>query len=416
MDLVIDVVTYFVEKFVLVLGPVLICFASTIIYGLSWTFFTILLPMIQRKHDNNPWVIAGHVSMVIFLLVEICFNYFMCVRTPNKGKNFDRVVRELAVATNFEYPETPMEVESFRRDYEARMNIRMQRRQQKAAAIAEEEAVPLVQTTNSPEASIDGDIKNRKTASNSNKTPRITTKKQPSPKQIRNWMLMAPDEWGYCQRSNQPKPPRSHYDHVTRTLVLCLDHYCPWMFNAIGYFNYRYFCNFLWFVQIAMIYGATISFQPFKNTSGPLYREQAQEFRRTGERLHANLMVPINSERMAISLSFMLCLAVGLAVACLGGFHFYLCLTAQTTIEFHGNFMNRRKAKRLNKKWTNPYSLGWRRNFQQVFGTQPAWKAFLIPSTREPEFLPLPMPDGLRSNYSAKATEVTRAAKGADIV
>ena len=42
----------------------------------------------------------------------------------------------------------------------------------------------------------------------------------------------APDEWGYCQKTNQPKPPRSHYDYVSKSLVMCMDHYCPWMFNA----------------------------------------------------------------------------------------------------------------------------------------------------------------------------------------
>ena len=115
------------------------------------------------------------------------------------------------------------------------------------------------------------------------------------------------------------------------------------------------------------------------------------------------MMVPTNTERLPISMAFMLCLAVGLAVACLGGFHLYLCLTAQTTIEFHGNISNRRKAYRLNKKWNNPYSLGWKRNFQQVFGTMPIWKAILIPSTREPEFLPLPLrgDDGKRLQYQS---------------
>lgn len=156
-----------------------------------------------------------------------------------------------------------------------------------------------------------------------------------------------------------------------------------------------------------MIYGATISFEPFQNTSGPLYRHQLQEYRKNGEWKRIYPMVPISSERLPISMSFMLCLAVGLAVACLGGFHLYLCLTAQTTIEFHGNFMNRRKARQLNKKWINPYSLGWKRNFQQVFGTQPVWKAILIPSTREPEFLPLPLrgEDGKRTNYSSSDTK-----------
>lgn len=150
------------------------------------------------------------------------------------------------------------------------------------------------------------------------------------------------------------------------------------------------------------MYGMILCYEPFQNTTGVLYKQQAQEFRRTGEWKHIYPMVPINSERLPISLAFMLCLAVGIAVAMLGGFHLYLCLSAQTTIEFHGNFMHRRTARRLNKKWTNPYSLGWRRNFQQVFGAQlPWWKAILIPSKREPEFLPLPLPGdlGQRAQY-----------------
>lgn len=80
-------------------------------------------------------------------------------------------------------------------------------------------------------------------------------------------------------------------------------------------------------------------------------------------------------------------------MACLGGFHLYLCLTGQTTIEFHGNWVNRRKANKLNKKWKNPYDMGMKRNWQQVYGSGNALLAFLIPSCREPEFLPLPLPE-----------------------
>lgn len=247
MDSILDAVTWVVEKFVLILGPLLICFASVIIFGLSWTFFTILLPMIQHKHDHNLWILLGHVMMVAFLLVEICFNYYMCVRTPNKGPNYDRVVRELALATNFDFPETPQEVERFRRDFETRMTIRVQRRRQRHDQQQqlqqhqlhqqnqqqdEEEQIRLLETE--PIVSENGDIKVRKNVRPKSPLP-ITTKKLPTPQQVRDWMFMAPDEWGYCQRSKQPKPPRSHYDHVTRTLVLCLDHYCPWMFNASTY-------------------------------------------------------------------------------------------------------------------------------------------------------------------------------------
>jgi hypothetical protein len=159
-----------------------------------------------------------------------------------------------------------------------------------------------------------------------------------------------------------------------------------------------------------MIYGAIIAYAPFSNTTGPLYKQQAQEWRRTGVWKHIHPMVPISKERMPISLAFMLCLAIGISVACLGGFHLYLCLTGQTTIEFHGNWMNKRKAKRLNKKYKNPYDLGWRRNWQQIYGTQPWLTAFLIPSTREPEFLPLPLPgeEGKRLRYrTASAASAT---------
>lgn len=268
MDTIVDTVAWIVEKFVLFLGPLLICFATTIIFGLSWTFFTILVPMIQRKHPNNQWILPAHIGMVLFLLVEICFNYYMCVRTRNKGPNYDQVVRELALATNFDYPETPQEVESFRRDYEMRMSIRVQRRrereqqdqqqllpqqqqktqpQQKQFALQKDEEhgnthnnnnnnnnasrIPTSESSSAAAVVVEtGDAKLRKTTLT--KSSPMAKQPLPSPQQVRSWMFMAPDEWGYCQRSKQPKPPRSHYDHVTRTLVLCLDHYCPWMFNA----------------------------------------------------------------------------------------------------------------------------------------------------------------------------------------
>lgn len=117
-------------------------------------------------------------------------------------------------------------------------------------------------------------------------------------------------------------------------------------------------------------------------------------------------MVPFAKDRLAISLSFMLCLAIGIAVACLGGFHLYLLLTGQTTIEFHGNFVNKRKAARLDKKFKNPYDLGYKRNFQQVYGTQNVFKALFVPSRREPEFLPLPMSgeEGKRVRYRCRTS------------
>ena len=472
LDVILTLCTFFVEKIVLFLGPLLICFAAVIIAALSHTFFTIIVPMLhhlyapevdgKRKSTEDlnfffkfaasalqhPYsrelIVMLHICVVVFLLVNIVFNYFMCVTTRNKGKNYDLVVRELALATNFHFPESQSQLDQFRREYENRMLLRVRGRQTREQP--GEERLPLQQEGDadleSPLTHIPGGFAGKKAGRNANFDVKICSdnkgvtlrkntalssspsqlkrakqhlpttykgknrfpvkSKTPSPKLIRNWMLMAPDEWGYCSRSHQAKPPRSHYDYVTKTLVLCLDHYCPWMFNAIGYFNYRYFCNFLWFVELAMIYGVCVTMIPFQNLSTVTYKNQIRHYRQAGSWKRLHPMTPFPHERMAISLSFMLCLAVGLAVFCLAIFHLYLILTGQTTIEFHGNWVARKKFNQEQrslhsrggtlKKWANPYDMGWQRNWQQIYGTGNPFWAVTIPSTRQPEFLPLPLP------------------------
>ena len=73
------------------------------------------------------------------------------------------------------------------------------------------------------------------TTTNQNQNETLKNRKkeatpQPSPPvqpMGRSWMWLGPNEWSYCERSGLPKPPRSHYDHVTKGLVLNMDHYCP---------------------------------------------------------------------------------------------------------------------------------------------------------------------------------------------
>jgi hypothetical protein len=263
-DFIFNVCTTLFEKVVLIIGPVLICFALAIIYGLSHTFFTIVLPMLQLQYQDYAYgnlFLGAHILFVLFLLTNVIFNYLSCVVTRNYGPEFKKVVRELALATDFSYPETPTEVEHFRQDFEDKMLLRMRRRQARAREIregAQTKRQTNTSTTNNTDTthlSADNNtaaLNNNGTttvisSSSSSNTEGVTQRKAatkklstkpekiPSPLQVRDWMLMAPEEWGYCQRSKQPKPPRSHFDHVTKTLVLCLDHYCPWMFNAGRY-------------------------------------------------------------------------------------------------------------------------------------------------------------------------------------
>ena len=50
----------------------------------------------------------------------------------------------------------------------------------------------------------------------------VRERKQPK---VHGWQLLGHDEWGWCRKSGMPKPPRSHYDNITRALVLNMDHY-----------------------------------------------------------------------------------------------------------------------------------------------------------------------------------------------
>lgn len=184
LDLCIDSASWIVEMVVYWLGPLLIALASSIIGLMLYAFMTVMLPMIVRKHAENQFgavVIGLHCSLVLYLLVQIVFNYYCCVVQKHKGPLYDKIVRELADAMDFQYPETQESLASHKRDVSDLLKVRIQRQREEG---------------------------------------------------MRTWMLQGPFEWGYCSRSDQPKPPRSHYDHVVKALVLNLDHYCPWMFNA----------------------------------------------------------------------------------------------------------------------------------------------------------------------------------------
>jgi len=390
MDSCIDGASTCLEYVVYFLGPLLILLALSIISMLAYSFFTILLPMLQEKYADSAWknVILGlHCVWVLYLLACILFNYYSCVRAHHKGPLYDQVVRELAQATDVVYPESPAEVAQYKSDYEHKMLIRMRRRN---AAL-----------NHGQQRSGSNGVTHRANATSSNNGNNQAPQAAPQQQQpkMRNWMLLGPLEWGYCGSSKQPKPPRSHYDHVTNALILNLDHYCPWMFNSIGYFNYRYFVSFLVYVFVGMTYGAIVTAEPFLLLQSSEYRTHYRYQRQHNEERppqRAAPMVPFRDEKTLVTLSFMLCAAVGIAVLLLGGFHVYLCGTAQTTIEFHGNWTNRRRARKEGQKWSNPYSLGsFRANWEQTFGKQSSnWFWFLtslLPSSKEPPFLPVPI-------------------------
>jgi len=232
-----------------------------------------------------------HESYVLFIIFNILFNYFACVTTRNfPGTKYENVVRELADATGFDYPDTVEGHEHWKMQFHQQLtgqrlvlrDINMERH--RPFAKDSNDGTNSTNINNSTSGndcqkpcygdngtisqvgndtcssrdipmgySSSSQINNESTTtmkpqiiSNTNnliqpsllQSPRssplsITTPTPPqnlSREYVRT--IIGPHDWSYCTRSRLAKPPRSHFDQVTRGLILNMDHFCPWMFNV----------------------------------------------------------------------------------------------------------------------------------------------------------------------------------------
>jgi len=156
-----------------------------------------------------------------------------------------------------------------------------------------------------------------------------------------------------CNKCDRFKPPRCHHCSVCQRCVLKMDHHCPWINNCVGWYNYRYFMLF-------KLYLATLCFMVIIFFF-PLF---SRALRKRG---HARGSLELEGEPFVL-MSVIVCVSISTALCMLGGFHVFLTLTNQTTIEFQANMARKNQYAKRGQVFRNPYNLGWSRNFQQVFG------------------------------------------------
>ncbi|KAI0260692.1 DHHC palmitoyltransferase-domain-containing protein [Gloeopeniophorella convolvens] len=190
-----------------------------------------------------------------------------------------------------------------------------------------------------------------------------------------------PGRW--CRICWGPKPERTHHCSQCGRCVLKMDHHCPWMgAKCIGYRTYPSFLHFLASVALLAIYTATICIRglifAFRN---PLAMSE---------------ITPVHM----LMLSFTGC-AFSVIMGSFLGYHVYLVLTNQTTLEHvspfqllrylpplppcrlssppfeHQLVFAQRRAVRAAHSRTRLYDVGWRRNVAQVFRPTRRWRVWL---------------------------------------
>ncbi|KAI8598654.1 DHHC palmitoyltransferase-domain-containing protein [Dissophora ornata] len=169
-----------------------------------------------------------------------------------------------------------------------------------------------------------------------------------------------------CKRCHLPKPERTHHCSVCKKCILKYDHHCPWIHNCVGHFNHRYFVMFLTYLPIAGAYFMYMGIGPF------LLLAQLGD----GD----NWPYPL--PRALVAFSIVLAGAMSLAVGGMGCWHWYLTLTAQTTLEQYNNNYIKDICKKKGDKFTNMYDFGVIGNLLDFFnigrrGHYPWYTAFL---------------------------------------
>jgi palmitoyltransferase len=183
-----------------------------------------------------------------------------------------------------------------------------------------------------------------------------------------------PGKW--CRKCWAPKPERTHHCSACGRCVLKMDHHCPWLGSiCIGHRTYPAFVHFLGCITIFATYIAVISINAliyaFSNPYGV-------------------------SEVTPVHELFLACTGIIFAaiVGSFFGYHVYLSLTNQTTLENISPFFFLKHLPRLppsGHSLSDPplegelsymqrslvkdahgyirlYDIGWRKNLAQTFG------------------------------------------------
>jgi hypothetical protein len=151
----------------------------------------------------------------------------------------------------------------------------------------------------------------------------------------------------YCLKCKKFKPDRTHHCKFCENCILKMDHHCPWVGNCIGFANYKFFLNMVFYALINTIYFNYI----FSGVIRYLIIEEK--------------IVTLKLMAFLILYFFMIMVMLSLGLFYL--FHLWITLKNYTTFEF-ATYIVKGKA---NPNTISRYDLGYWENFKQVYGWNP---------------------------------------------
>lgn len=203
-------------------------------------------------------------------------------------------------------------------------------------------------------------------------TTSVESEQPPSEYMTLHMLKSNNSSYRYCTKCSVWKPDRCHHCSTCNRCILRMDHHCPWFATCVGFYNHKFFAQFLMYVTAYSGFDFVVSLSI-------LWKFFADE--------------KYNDHYLSLNLVFLFVLSLAFFIT-VGGFLaflLYLLCRNKTTIEFQENrwnFKNDKNGKSFQyefdgsgkkKKLGNIFDLGCGRNWRSIMG--PSWYYWLLPVT-----------------------------------